>query len=68
MTIDFPCSVHKDTYENSLIAVDNEHLKELSKDGWLISSEFLNLSSDDVAVELAQKKRGPKPKTDDTTV
>ena len=68
MAIDFPCSVHKDTYENSLIAVDAEHLKELSKAGWLISSEFLNLSSDDVAVELAPKKRGPKPKTDDTTV
>lgn len=68
MAIDFPCSVHKDTYENSLIAVDDEHLKKLSKDGWVISSEFLNLSSDNGAVESTPKKRGPKPKTDDTTV
>ena len=42
MSIEFPCSVHKDTYENSKIAVDAKELKELAKEGWLTSEEFLN--------------------------
>ena len=58
MSIDFPCSVHKDTYENSRIAVDAQELKELAKDGWLTSEEFLN-------PESVPKKRGPKPKTEE---
>ena len=58
MFIDFPCSVHKDTYENSRIAADAQELKELAKDGWLTSEEFLN-------PESAPKKRGPKPKTEE---
>ena len=62
MSIDFPCSVHKDTYENSLIAVDSNELKELAKNGWLTSQEFLSSSSD----ETAPKKRGPKPKTEES--
>ena len=40
--MEFPCSVHKDSYANSLIAVDEQQFKELAKDGWLSSEEFLN--------------------------
>jgi hypothetical protein len=58
MSIDFPCSVHKDTYENSRIAVDANEYKELAKDGWVTSEEFLN-------PESAPKKRGPKPKAEE---
>ena len=54
MAIDFPCSVHKDTYENSRIAADYNELKELAKDGWLTSQEFLSPS------EKAPKKRDSK--------
>lgn len=61
MSIDFPCSVHKDTYENSLIAIDEKHLKELAKNGWLTSQEFLGASVVESS-ETIQKKRGPKPK------
>ena len=59
MSIDFPCSVHKDTYENSRIAADAQELKELAKDGWLTSQEFLGTS------ESIPKKRGPKPKSEE---
>ena len=40
--MEFPCSVHKDSYENSLIAADEKEFKELAKSGWLTSEEFLN--------------------------
>ena len=40
MAIDYPCSMHKDSYANSTIAVDEQEYKALSKDGWLTSQEW----------------------------
>ena len=40
MAIDYPCSMHKDSYANSTIAVDEQEYKALSKDGWLTSLEW----------------------------
>lgn len=60
--IDFPCSVHKNTYENSKIAVDEIELKEFKADGWLTSAEWHN-KTQEVVTEDAPR-RGRKPKTD----
>jgi len=57
--MEFPCSVHKDSYENSKIAIDEQELKEFNQDGWLISEEFLN-------PESIAKKRGRPAKSEDS--
>jgi hypothetical protein len=40
MAIDYPCSMHKDSYANSTTAIDEQEYKALSKDGWLTSQEW----------------------------
>lgn len=55
----YPCSVHKDSYDNSRIAIDEQEFKLLSKDGWLTSQEW-----DDQGKE-APVKRVRTPKTED---
>lgn len=64
--MDFPCSVHKDDYDNCKIAVDEKELKELHADGWLTSAEWyekvLGITSE--PSENAPKTRGRKPKSD----
>ena len=57
--MEFPCSVHKDSYENSKIAIDEQELKEFNQDGWLISEEFLN-------PESIAKNRGRPAKSEDS--
>ena len=37
---DFPCSVHKDRYENCQIARDAAELDRFHEDGWLTSDEW----------------------------
>ena len=37
---DFPCSVHKDSYENSQIACNEAELAQFRADGWLTSAEW----------------------------
>lgn len=37
---DFPCSVHKDRYENSQIACNEAELELFHADGWLTSAEW----------------------------
>ena len=32
--------MHKDSYDNSTIAIDEQEYKALSKDGWLTSQEW----------------------------
>lgn len=55
----YPCSVHKDSYDNSRIAIDEQEFKLLSKDGWLTSQEW-----DDQGKE-APVKRVRTTKTED---
>lgn len=40
MAIDYPCSMHKDSYGNSTTAIDEQEYKALSKAGWLTSQEW----------------------------
>lgn len=42
MAIEYPCSMHKDSYDNSTIAIDEQEYKALSKEGWLTSQEWDN--------------------------
>lgn len=58
---DFPASVHKGTYENSIIALDETHFLELLKEGWLLSESFLAKAkslndSDPVPAKRGRKK------------
>ena len=38
--IEFPCAVHLDNYDDSSIATDAEHLKELRALGYITSAEW----------------------------
>ena len=60
--IDFPCSVHKNTYENSKIAINEKELKDFKADGWVTSAEWHE--KDPTNLIDATPKRGRKPKTD----
>ena len=65
--MDFPCSVHKGSYENSTIAVDAEELKNLKADGWMTSAKWYRdvLKVPPELPEEVVKPRGRRPKTDD---
>lgn len=60
--IDFPCSVHKNTYENSKIAIDASELKQFQADGWMTSAEWHEKDLTDLS--NTAPRRGRKPKTD----
>ena len=59
--IDFPASVHKNVYENSLIAVDQEDYDRLYADGWRLSEDFLNGEADPEPDQPVKRKRGRPP-------
>jgi hypothetical protein len=52
--MEFPCSVHKDTYENSRIATTEEELAQFEADGWATSNDF----------QFPPKKAATKAKTE----
>ena len=59
---DFPCSVHKDSYENSQIARDAAELARFHEDGWLTSDEWyqqvLQIPIESVTDESIRRKPG----------
>ena len=59
--IDFPASVHRDVYENSLIAVDQEDYDRLYADGWRLSEDFLHGEGDPEPDQPVKRKRGRPP-------
>jgi hypothetical protein len=57
MTYDFPASVHKDDYANSLIAVDLDDYRRLYAQGWRLSQDFLNGTDDPLMSQSDTPKR-----------
>ena len=59
---DFPCAMHGDSYDEIIIAVDENHLIALHSDGYLTSAEWyaknLGIIADNEAVDDAPRKRG----------
>ena len=37
---DFPCAVHRDTYDNTQIARNESELAQFRADGWMTSAEW----------------------------
>lgn len=59
---EFPCSVHKDRYENSQIARDAGELARFHEDGWLTSAEWYshhNIASAEPESETESIRRKP---------
>jgi len=64
--MDFPCSVHKETYDNCRIALDEADLKVLHADGWLTSAEwYVNVLGIEGKIIEEAPKRGRRPKIEE---
>lgn len=63
MFIDFPASVHRGTYDNSLIAVDQDDYDRLYAEGWRLSEDFLRGEADPEPDQPIKRKRGRPPRT-----
>jgi hypothetical protein len=64
--MDFPCSVHKGSYEVSKIAVDANELKEFKADGWITSAEwYVNILGIEGKIIEEAPKRGRRPKIEE---